>query len=220
MEIFTQFFDQLRLHEKIALFFSTSAFLISIYTLYKNHLEKISILVYPSDFVGLVIQKGTELVPKFNLMCNFINKSTKVGAVHRIEATVSTPDNANCRFAWKLFYQYLPGGEIMTKQADPYPLAISSKASALVGIQFEGMQTSEKFSWSEGRYKIEIYGWTNRKHRRQKINIKSTFHIRISSDQADQLWRWFTADDKEWENLKDPHNAIAVRVPVEEWSDV
>jgi len=183
-------------------------------------LERIKIFVYPSDFVGLVIQQGTELVPKFNLMCNFVNKSAKLGAIHRIEANVVTPENTTLHFVWKLFYQYLPGGEVMTKQTDPYPITVSSKGSILLGIQFEGPELNQKYSWSEGRYKFELVGWVNRKHRGQRINLKTKFHIKISSVKANQLLHWATADDKEWKELKDPHNAVAVRIPVEEWAVV
>jgi hypothetical protein len=62
-----------------------------------------------------------------------------------LEAKVTTPENTILHFAWKLFYQYLPGGEVMTKQTDPYAIAVSSKGSNLLEIQFEGPQLNENY---------------------------------------------------------------------------
>lgn len=202
----------------MTLSFSMAALLISFYALYKNHLERVKILILTSDKVGLVVQNGTENIPKFNILCNLANQSAKLGTVHRLESNVRVPTGQELTFVWKLFYEYLPGGEVMTKTIDTHPIAIQPKDKNLVGIQFEGPVFNEKFYWAEGRYEIEIVGWINRRHRGERRNARSCFHININSNECASLRYYTDAGKADSAIAKDPHNAVLVPIDIEEWS--
>lgn len=182
---------------------SAVAFLTGIYTLYKSFLEKAKISMYPGDAVRIVVSPDGR-VSNFHLMCNLINKSTKVGTVHRLEVRVSGPQHTTNSFIWNLFYRYLPGGEEVQKESDVYPLAIPQKDSKLMLVGFQS-EEEKGFKWSEGRYEFKVIGWVNRKHRLQSSNLESIFHIQLSKDIIHQLSK---------PNLSCP---IYITVPITEW---
>lgn len=195
-----QFFGDLSPFQIIV---SVVALLTGSYTVYKSFLEKAKVSLYPGDAVRIVVSPDGS-TSNFHLMCNLINKSTKVATVHRLEVHVLDPQNSKCAFTWNLFYKYLPGGQEVQKESDPYPVAVPQKDSKLLlaGFQSEGEQSC---NWSEGRYEFRVIGWVNRKHRIQRSNLRSIFHIRITEDNLRQLSK--------------PNQArpIYITVPVIEW---
>ena len=80
----TQFFGDL---SPFQIFVSLVALLTGIYTFYKSFLERAKISMYPGDAVRFIVSKDGPF-SNFHLMCNLINKSTKVGTVHRLEVRV------------------------------------------------------------------------------------------------------------------------------------
>ena len=139
-------------------------------------------------------------------MCNLVNKSTKVGTVHRLEVQVLSPQNITYYFTWNLFYIYLPGGQQVQKESDIYPVSVPQKDSKLlyVGFQIE-TDVQKTFNWSEGIYEFQVIGWVNREHRLKSSNLKSIFHIHITEDIIKQL------------NQPVSYDPIYITVPVTEW---
>jgi hypothetical protein len=160
--------------------------------------------MYPGDAVRFV-NLGDGSFSIFHLMCNLINKTTKVRTVHRLEVRVLGPRNITCNFVWYLFYKYLPGGQSVEKETDPYPVAVPSKDSKLVlgGFQAEANQNCK---WPEGKYEFKVIGWVNRKNRMQSSNLESIFHIQIAQEHIRQLSQT---------NL--PGVFVFVTVPIIEW---
>jgi hypothetical protein len=177
-----QFFGNLSPFQIIV---SVVALLTAGYTCYKSWIEKAKISMYPGDAVR-VVNSADGSFSNFHLMCNLINKTTKVGTVHRLEVRVSGPQNITCNFVWNLFYKYLPGGQTVEKETDPYPVAVPQKDSKLVLVAFQA-EANQTRKWPEGRYEFKVIGWVNRKDRLQPSNLESTFHIQITEENIRQL---------------------------------
>lgn len=160
--------------------------------------------MYPGDAVRFV-SLGDGSFQIFHLMCNLINKTTKVRTVHRLEVRVFGPQNITCNFVWYLFYKYLPGGQSVEKDTDPYPVAVPQKDSKLV---FGGFRTeaNQNCKWPEGKYEFKVIGWVNRRDRMQSSNLESIFHIEITQEHIRQLSQ---------PNL--PGVSLFTTVPVIEW---
>lgn len=160
--------------------------------------------IYPGDAVRLVKSQDGSL-PGFHLMCNLINKTTKVGTVHRLEVRVSGPENIALNFVWNLFYAYFPGGQEVYKETDPYPVAVPPKDSRLVLGGF-GTEPKQECKWPEGEYEFKVLGWVNSKNHLQPSNLESRFHIKITKDTIDEL------------SQPNPKSgAVFIAVPVIEW---
>jgi hypothetical protein len=137
-------------------------------------------------------------------MCNLVNKSTKVGTVHRLEARVTNPQNSTHEFTWNLFYKYLPGGEEVQKETDIYPVAVPQKDSKLLFVGFQGEAEKIK-EWQEGKHEVKVIGWVNRQDRLKSSNLKSIFHISITKEIIEKLSKpnltrpmYITAPILEW----------------------
>jgi len=195
-----QFFGDL---SPFQIFVSAVALLTGIYTFYKSFLERAKISMYPGDAIRIVVSPDG-CASDFHLMCNLVNKSTKVGIVHRLEVRVLGPQNITCDFIWNLFYKYLPGGERVEKESDIYPVAVPQKDSKflLVGFQAESNQSCK---WPEGRYEFKVIGWVNKKDRLQSSNLESIFHIQITEHVIRHL-----SEPK-------PTGPVYITVPVIEW---
>lgn len=185
------------------IFVSAVALLTGIYTLYKSFLEKPKISLYPGDAVRIVVYPDGR-ASAFHLMCNLVNKTIKVGTVHRLEVRVLGPQRTTCNYIWGLFYKYLPGGQEVQKESDPYPVAVPQKDSKLLFVEFQA-EANQSCKWPEGKYGFKVVGWVNRKHRLQSSNLKSTFQIQITEDIIRQL------------SKPDPTRPIFITVPVIEW---
>ncbi len=200
-EWLAQFFGEL---SPFQIFVSVVALLTGIYTFYKSFLERAKLSMYPGDAVRFVSSSDSH-ASDFNLMCNLVNKSLKVGTVHRLEVRVSGPKNFTCDFTWNLFYRYQAGGESVEKESDIYPVAIPKMDSKLLLVGFQS-EARQMFKWSEGRYKFKVVGWVNRKHRRKWSNLKSVFHIQITEEY--------------YRHLSQPpplKGSVYITVPIIEW---
>jgi len=81
------------------------------YALYEIFLQRVKIELYPANNISLAVsRKGFN--SKFHLGCNLANKTSKLGAVQRLEVKVINPKNEVYRFRWKLFYEYQSGGQV------------------------------------------------------------------------------------------------------------
>jgi hypothetical protein len=179
------FFGYLSPFQIIVSVVSVVAFLVSFFTFYKSFLQRVKLSMYPGDAVRFVSSSDSH-ASDFNLMCNLVNKSPKVGTVHRLEVRVSGPQDFTCDFTWNLFYKYQAGGESVEKESDIYPVAIPKMDSKLLLVGFQA-EAKQLFEWPEGRYKFEVIGWVNRKHRRQWSNLKSILHVQITEEYHRQL---------------------------------
>ena len=196
-----QFFGDL---SPFQIFVSLVALLTGIYTFYKSFLERAKISMYPGDAVRLVVTPDGR-ASNLHLMCNLVNKGNKVGIVHRLEVQVLGPQNTTYNFIWNLFYKYLPGGQVVQKESDPYPVAVPQKDSKLLLVGFQS-EAKESYKWSEGKYKFKVIGWVNRKHRLQASNLKSIFHIQITEDIIRQA-----------SEPTPPTSPVFITVPIIEW---
>jgi hypothetical protein len=174
------------------------------YTFYKSWIERVKISIYPGDAVR-VMNTPDGSISRLNLMFNLINKTAKVGMVHRLEVRVSGPQKNPCNFVWNLFYKYLSGGQIVEKETDPYPVAVPQKDSRLVFAGFQA-EPNQSDKWPEGRYEFKVIGWVNRKDHRQRSNLKSIFHIQVTKDHINQICK----PDK-------PAGSAYITIPIIEW---
>jgi len=196
-----QFFGDL---SPFQIFVSIIALLTAGYTCYKSWIEKAKISMYPGDAVR-VVNSADGTFSVFHLMCNLLNRTTKVGTVHRIEVRVSGPQNITCNFVWNLFYRYLPGGQKVEKETDPYPVAVPQKDCKLVLVGFQ-TEANQNCRWPEGRYEFKVIGWVNRKDRRLPSNLKSIFHIQVTKEHIRQLSQPNPAE-----------GPVFITIPVIEW---
>jgi hypothetical protein len=173
------------------------------YTLY-TIFQKPKISLYPGDAVRIVVYPDGR-ASAFHLMCNLVNKTIKVGTVHRLEVRVLGPQSTTCNYIWGLFYKYLPGGQEVQKESDPYPVAVPQKDSKLLFVEFQA-EANQSCEWPEGKYEFKVIGWVNCKDRLQPSNLKSKiFHIHITEDIIRQL------------SKPDSTRPIFITVPVIEW---
>jgi hypothetical protein len=141
--------------------------------------------IYPGDAVRFV-KSADGSFAGLHLMCNLVNKTTKVGTLHRLEVRVSGPQNIDFNFAWNLVYAYSPGGQEVYKEADPYPVAVLPKDSKLVLGGFR-TEPEQECKWLEGEYEFKVLGWVNSKSHLEPNNLESTFHIRMTKDDIYKL---------------------------------
>jgi hypothetical protein len=195
-----QFFGDLSLFQIIV---SAVALVNGGYTLY-TFLRKANISMYPGDAVRIVVSSHREVL-NLHLMCNLVNKSAKVGTVHRLEARVRGPGKTDLVFTWGLFYKYQRGGVVVEKDTDIYPVAVPKMDSKLLFVEFQ-TDPGVGFEWQEGEYEFEVIGWVNKKNRQKRSNVRSLFHIRITEDLHRQL-----------NPSIPPAGPVFVTVPVIEW---
>ena len=116
------------------------------YTLYKNFWERAKLKIYTGDILRLVFDSQAVTATKFHLMCNLVNKGTKVGTLHRLEVLVKGPSKRSIEYAWNLFYKYGDDGQTVKKEVDPHPIAVAPKDSKLVFIEFIQPEATEALS--------------------------------------------------------------------------
>jgi hypothetical protein len=160
--------------------------------------------IYPGDAVRFV-KSADGSFAGFHLMCNLINKTTKVGTVHRLEVRVLGPQNTTCNFVWNLFYKYSPGGQGVEKEIDPYPVAVPQKDSKLIFVAFQA-EANQNCKFPQGRYEFKVIGWVNSKDRRQPSNLESIFSIQITEENIHQL-----------SQPNPPTGPVYITIPVIEW---
>ena len=143
--------------------------------------QRAKVEVYPADNIGFVLS-STGYVSKLHLRCNFVNKTSKLGVVHRLEVEVRNTNNKMYRFPWKLFYEYQSDASEVKKKTDLYPVAVMPKDSQILFIEFEATNSIQSTEWILGRYEFKVIGWVNQKDRNSKPNLESKFHIKINQD--------------------------------------
>jgi hypothetical protein len=116
---------------------------------------------------------------------------------------------------WNLFYEFLPGGQVMEKTADAAALELGSEESRLLGVQFVGPRLNWKFLWPEGEYEFDLLGWVNRGAREPEADLRTKFRVVINSSELRALNFWAEAPNLAWEGLHDPHNAVAVPLTID-----
>jgi len=127
------------------------------YTFYKSFLETAKVGAYPGDRIALVLSGGGGC-RKFQLRANLVNRAVKTGTVHRLEASISGPGGFDHRFQWRLFFEYVSGGQTVQREKDPHPVSIAGKGSELLFAEFEVVPTTPMPVWSTGRYQVELIG--------------------------------------------------------------
>ncbi|MFO7683673.1 MAG: hypothetical protein R6X34_26880 [Chloroflexota bacterium] len=188
--------------------------LVAAYTAYEM-LQRPKIELYPANSISLpVSRKG--YISKFQLGCNLANKTSKLGAVQRLEIEVINPKHEVYRFRWKLFYEYQPEtGEIL-KESDPYPIIVMPKNSQVLFIEFESADSIPSEEWIIGRYEFNVKGWMNRKDRNSKVNLKSSFHINITEEIHSKLMMEQTVGPPRDGTLSFYRPSFCP-IPIEEW---
>lgn len=144
-------------------------------------IQRAKVELYTADSIGFVLSSHG-YVSKLHLRCNFVNKTSKLGAVHRLEIEVRSPDNKIFRFPWKLFYEYQSGADSVQKQTDPYPVAVMPRNSQTLFIEFESLNSIQSSELRPGHYELKVIGWVNKKNRSSDFNLESSFQIEISDD--------------------------------------
>ena len=183
--------------------------------LVKRRLEDIVVRMHPRNFLGIVVQKNNVETPWFNLDCHLINESRKPGRIQRLEALVTPSGKRGIQFMWNLFYEFLPGGQVMEKTADAAALELGPEESRMLGVQFVGPRLDWEFQWSAGQYEFDILGWVNRGPREPEADLRTRFQVEISPRDSRDLNLWAKAPESAWEWLHDPHNAVAVPVTID-----
>jgi TIR domain len=172
--------------------------------------------MHPRNFLGIVVQKDTLEAPWFNLDCHLINESRQPARVQRLEALVTPSGKRGIPFAWNLFYEFLPGGRVMEKTADAAAIELGPEASRMLGVQFLGPRLSWELQWPVGQYEIDILGWVNRGPREPAADLRTRFKVQVSFQDWQWLNVWAGAPEAAWEQLNDPHNAVAIPVTIEQ----
>ena len=183
--------------------------------LVKREPEDIIVRMHPRNFLGIVVQKDNVKTPAFNLDCHLINESRKPGRIQRLEVMVTPSGKRGIQFMWNLFYEFLPGGQVMEKIADAAVLELGPEESRLLGVQFVGPRLDWELLWSAGEYEFDILGWVNRGPREPEADLRTKFRVEISHRESLDLNSWAQASDSMWEWLHDPHNAVALPVTID-----
>jgi len=170
-----------------------------------EYVRKARLSLYTGDAVRLIVSPNGS-VSKFHLMCNLVNKSSKTGTLHRLEAIVHGPNNVAYNFAWKLFYRYLGGGLQVDKESDPYPISVAPRDSKLKFVEFEANPIGQAISWPVGNYEFRVIGWVNRANRKETSNLELNFHTTVTQALAQQLGQ------------PNPQQPIFILIPITEWS--
>lgn len=197
-----QFFGELSPFEVIV---AIVAFGTGIYTFYKSFFERAKICVFPGDQIRFVIYSNGPS-SKFQLLCNIVNESVKVGTVHRLESILRSPANSIHEFVWNLFFKYLPGGAAVQKESDPYPISIDGKNSSPKFMEFRLLSSQSMPEWQAGKYDVVIRGWVNKRNRNKKPNLRSRFSFNLSQETCERL------------NKEKPSTPQLVAVPINEWN--
>ena len=184
--------------------------------LMKRRPEDIIVRMHPRNFLGIVVQKDNVETPRFNLDCHLINESRKPARVQRLEASVTPSGKRGIQFTWNLFYEFLPGGQVMVKTADAATLELEPEASQMLGVQFMGPRLDWELQWPAGEYAFDILGWVNRSPREPEANLRTRYQVEISPMESQGLNYWAeSALESDWERLNDPHNAVALPATIE-----
>lgn len=156
------------------------------YTLYKSLLERAKLSIYPGDRVGFVISLGGG-VSKFQLHLTLANDAVKMGTLQRLEAAVRGPGDWSYAFCWNLFFEYLPGGNLLEKSSEPFPIAVAGKSSRPLFTEFALMPAGSIRRWPQGEYEFRLYGWVNEQNRHVVPNVAVRFHARIGTALSREL---------------------------------
>ncbi len=183
--------------------------------LVKRQLEDIIVRMHPRNFLGIVVQKDNVKTPAFNLDGHLINESRKPGRIQRLEVMVTPSGKRGIQFTWNLFYEFLPGGQVMEKISDAAVLELGPEESRLLGVQFVGPRLDWELLWSAGEYEFVILGWVNRGPRELEADLRTKFRVEISHRESLDLNSWAQASNSMWEWLHDPHNAVALPVTID-----
>src|SRR5262245_10329347 len=103
----------------------------------------------------------------------------------------------------------------MYKTAETDSMILKPGEQKEIGVQFVGPKLDRELFWAPGRYAVELMGWVKHQPRRRVVDLKSTFQIYITSQESDFLRYWSTASDKEWNELYDPDDAVAIPVAID-----
>jgi hypothetical protein len=150
-------------------------------SLYKTHLEKASIQVYPATTIGVVSNPDGK-VSSVQVPCTFVNTGARPGTVQHLELTASRQP-----FRWDRFYRYSPGLMEVQRDSEPYPFTIPGRNSVFRAVQFTtpaGLQVR----WNQGEFELRIHGWVNQGRLAEDSKLKSdAFHVKIGPDLEAQL---------------------------------
>jgi hypothetical protein len=152
------------------------------YTVYKNFIERASVSIVPGDRMAIISGPGG--ARRIHLRCTLLNDATKIGTLQHLEARITSTNGTVQGYLWNLLYEFVPGSVNVQPAGTPLPIPIPGKGSKLLLAQLEFTEPNTPANWMAGRYRVEVLGWVNRKNRRRRPNVRSIFHINISSTLA------------------------------------
>lgn len=197
-------------------------FIGAFYAVYEIFLQRAKVELYPANSISLAVSRK-DYISKFHLGCTLANKTSKLGAVQRLEVEVINPNNSVFRFRWKLFFEYQPETGKILKKSDPYPITVMPKNSQVLFIEFEATNSILSKEWILGQYQFTVIGWVNKKGRDSKANLKSRFHINITEEIHSKLMTEQTRGPdqvgrNERERIQKLYGPSVCSIPVEEWN--
>ena len=185
-------------------------------TLVTEHRD-VAVRMHPRNFLGIVIQKGNLETPWFNFDCHIINESRNTVRLQRLEAFVTRSDNT-LQFMWNLLYDFLPGNQVMVKTADATTIELNPDEGRMLGVQFIGPHRKWEDLWRKGVYEFDLLGWVNKQTAAAKPDLRTRFRATIGDLELQYLSTWAFASDSWWEQLNDPHNAVAIPLKIDKSS--
>lgn len=177
--------------------------IIAVLSFYKTHLQRQRIQIIPADSLRVIVGPG-EGITALHLACTLVNHGGRTGVLQRLEAEVTPPNEQAVRFVWYEFYKYVEGGQSYQKEADPHPVAISARESKTLDVEFLCSPGQRTENWGEGRYKVVLKGWINKRERGRGANLEASFHFLVS-----EMFALIFSGRQE--------KARAVSFPVSEW---
>jgi len=156
-------------------FFSLIAVAVSFWTFYKNFWESADITLNIGDQIDIVksVDNSTN---KIHIACTFFNSARKLGIVNKVAILVKKIDASDYFvFRWHLFFIY-KGGHIAHPSTKICPISVPGNSGILQGIQFI---SNELIKWEQGKYKIRVIGWLNKRCPLDKADFNDEFIINL-----------------------------------------
>lgn len=156
---------------------------VALASFYKNFLERPRLGLLPADTFRLVLGVG-DGVTAAHLMCTLVNSGASAGVLQRLEAEITPPGRTPDIFVWDEFFKYREGGDTFEKVADPHPIAVAARQSAVLFVQFRPEDRKNRFDWPAGRYHVAVKGWVNSASRKERPHFSVAFHFLVLEMEA------------------------------------
>lgn len=154
-----------------------TALLMSGFILIRDYLLPAKVKMFFGDSLQIVHADRNKIQINFNLT----NSRNKLSVINKLAAVLSSPNGNSYKYVWNVFYK-LEGYNALPDRL-PTSIAVLAKSSVFQGIEFI---SDDRFTWVEGKYEFDIYGWANR-GASQKNNISAKVIFSLSKDDVDYL---------------------------------